>query len=87
MTHYRNASKWRDLIPRIDKKGIARSRETIVDLISHPNAGLHDHGFVSLAKTKILICKSLKSSGAGAPQLFKDLPFLAGFEAMFAPLA
>ena len=48
VSHYRNASKWRDLIPRIDRKGIARSRETIVDLISHPNAGLHDHAFISL---------------------------------------
>ena len=36
VTHYRNASKWRDFVPRIDKKGIARSKKTIVDVISEP---------------------------------------------------
>ena len=47
VTHYRNASKWRDPVPRIDKKGAARSKETIVDIASHSDAGLHDHRFLS----------------------------------------
>ncbi|HEY4831286.1 MAG TPA: hypothetical protein VIH61_01825, partial [Waddliaceae bacterium] len=46
--HYRNASKYRDPIPRIDKKGVARSKETIVDVVSHPEAGWLDHNFQSL---------------------------------------
>lgn len=48
VTHYRNASVRRDFIPRIDRKGVARSRETIVDVVSHQDAGWFDHGFQSL---------------------------------------
>lgn len=48
VTHYRNASARRDFIPHIDRKGVARSRETIVDVVSHQDAGWFDHGFQSL---------------------------------------
>jgi len=47
VTHYRNASSWRDFVPRIDGEGAARSKETIVDVISHPQAGWFDHSFLS----------------------------------------
>src|SRR5262249_15793909 len=48
VTHSPNASKWRDPIPRIDKEGVARSKETIVDVVSHPDTGWLDHSFQSL---------------------------------------
>lgn len=48
VTHYRNASKWRDPIPHIDKKGAARSEETIVEIVSHSKAKWFDHGLQSL---------------------------------------
>lgn len=48
VTHYRNASARRDLVPRIDRDGAVRSKETIVDVVSHPDAGWFDHGFQSL---------------------------------------
>jgi RHS repeat-associated protein len=47
VTHYRNASAQRDLVPRIDRAGAARSKETIVNVISHPDAGWFDHEFQS----------------------------------------
>lgn len=37
----------RDWIPRSDPKGAKRVRGTIVDLVSHPDAPLHDHGLQS----------------------------------------
>lgn len=52
VVHYRNASKRRDYVPYIDKGGAARSRETIVDVMSHPDAGWFDHNFQSLTYKK-----------------------------------
>ena len=37
------AKAHRDPIPRIDRIGIQRAKETIIDLKSHSNAPLHDH--------------------------------------------
>ena len=48
VTHFRNASGWRDFVPRIDREGAARSKETIVDLVSHSDASWFDHSFQSL---------------------------------------
>lgn len=42
--HYRVPN---DIVPRFDHKGAMRSRETIVDLKSHPSAPLFDHSFNS----------------------------------------
>ena len=53
--HYRNASKWRDFVPRIDKKGIARSKETIVDVIL----------------IQILICMIMRSSVQHMKKLYR----------------
>lgn len=41
------ASAFRDPIPRFDPQGAKRARGTIVDLKSHPDAPLHDHGLQS----------------------------------------
>lgn len=43
VTHYRNASKARDPVPRIDRKGAKREKDTIVNLVSHPTADFFDH--------------------------------------------
>ena len=48
VTHYRNASAQRDPIPRVDRTGAARSHGTIINVVSHPDAGWLDHGFQSL---------------------------------------
>lgn len=51
--HYR-AKPWRDFIPRIDILGAMRSRSSIRDLDSHPNAPLFDHRFTSPTYQKVL---------------------------------
>jgi pimeloyl-ACP methyl ester carboxylesterase len=48
VTHYRNASIRRDFIPRIDKSGAEREKDTIINLVSHPEAAFFDHEFQSL---------------------------------------
>lgn len=55
VTHYRNASIKRDFIPRIDKRGAEREKDTIINLISHPDAGFFDHEFQSLTYRRVLI--------------------------------
>ncbi|MBA3958055.1 MAG: DUF687 family protein [Parachlamydiaceae bacterium] len=44
--HYR-AEWWRDFIPRLDKSGAQREKDTIINLTSHPNAPAFDHEFIS----------------------------------------
>ena len=44
--HYR-AKSWRDFIPRLDREGAKREKDTIVTLSSHPDAPLFDHEFMS----------------------------------------
>ena len=48
VTHYRNASIKRDFVPRIDKSGSTREKNTIINLTSHPEAAFFDHEFQSL---------------------------------------
>ena len=63
--HYR-AMPWRDFIPRIDRKGAKREKNTIVDLISHTKANTFDHEFTSLTYMETLqrhINNYLKSEG------------------------
>jgi RHS repeat-associated protein len=45
--HYR-AEWWRDLVPRFDRAGAKREKDTIVTLASHPDALGFDHEFMSL---------------------------------------
>lgn len=51
--HYR-VSGWRDFVPRIDSHGAYRSKGTIVELNSHPDAPLFDHEFMSPTYTSKL---------------------------------
>ena len=53
--NYRNASITRDFVPRIDKNGAEREQETIIELISHPDASRFDHEFQSLTYQDALI--------------------------------
>lgn len=55
VTHYRNASKKRDFVPRIDNIGADREKDTIINLISDPEAALFDHEFQSLTYQYALI--------------------------------
>ncbi|MBS0623449.1 MAG: DUF687 family protein [Verrucomicrobia bacterium] len=55
VTHYRNGSIKRDFIPRIDKSGADREKDTIINLISHSEAGFFDHEFQSLTYRRALI--------------------------------
>ena len=54
VTHYR-AGPHRDPIPRIDKAGAERSKESIVDLDSRPEAHLFDHSFMSPTYEDVLM--------------------------------
>ena len=44
--HYR-AEWWRDLVPRLDRTGARREKDTTVNLSSHPDACFWDHEFMS----------------------------------------
>ena len=55
VTHYCNASIKRDFVPHIDKSGLEREKDTIINLISHPEASFFDHGFQSLTYRDELI--------------------------------
>ena len=44
--HYR-VEWWRDFVPWFDRIGARRERATIIDLISHADAGIFDHEFMS----------------------------------------
>ena len=44
--HYR-AEWWRDFVPRLDRSGARREKDTIVTLSSHPDASFFDHEFMS----------------------------------------
>ncbi|MFZ0565165.1 MAG: hypothetical protein WAM28_03170 [Chlamydiales bacterium] len=48
VTHYRNASTIRDLVPHLDHEGVQREKDTIINLVSHPDASWFDHSFQSL---------------------------------------
>ena len=48
VTHFRNASAWRDPVPHADKAGAEREKDTIVELVSHVDASWFDHSFQSL---------------------------------------
>ena len=52
--HYRNASAWRDFVPRIDQEGAKRSKETIANIQSHPESAFFDHQFQSLTYREYL---------------------------------
>ncbi len=52
--NFRNASIARDFVPRIDKSGAEREQETIIELISHPDASRFDHEFQSLSYRRAL---------------------------------
>ncbi len=45
--HVRNESSLRDFVPRFDSEGAKRSKETIVNVKSHPDADRFDHSFIS----------------------------------------
>jgi hypothetical protein len=47
VTHYVADAWWREPIPRIDRAGAKRSKDTIVYLKSHPKASYFDHDFCS----------------------------------------
>jgi hypothetical protein len=51
--HYR-VKPWRDGIPRADRAGAEREKNTIVDLISHAKAPFHDHRFMSPTYRELL---------------------------------
>lgn len=51
--HYR-AEWWRDFVPRLDRSGIKRERDTIFNLRSHSNAPAFDHKFMSPTYTERL---------------------------------
>ncbi|MCB1181740.1 MAG: DUF687 family protein, partial [Chlamydiia bacterium] len=53
--HYRNASIKRDFIPHIDKSGADREQDTIINLVSHPEAAFFDHEFQSLTYQDALV--------------------------------
>ena len=63
VTHYRNASIKRDFIPRIDKSGANREKDTVVNLISHPEAAYFDHEFQSLTYQDALMDELTRSLG------------------------
>lgn len=44
--HYR-AEWWRDFVPRFDRSGATREKDSIVTLASHPKASAFDHEFMS----------------------------------------
>jgi len=44
--HYR-AEWWKDIVPRFDRAGAKREKDTIVTLTSHPDASGFDHEFMS----------------------------------------
>jgi YD repeat-containing protein len=44
--HYR-AEWWRDFVPRLDRSGAKREKDTITTLSSHPDASAFDHEFMS----------------------------------------
>ena len=44
--HYR-AEWWRDFVPRLDRTGAKREKDTIINLGSHPEASAFDHEFMS----------------------------------------
>jgi Protein of unknown function (DUF687) len=44
--HYR-AEWWRDFIPRFDRAGAKREKDSVVTLRSHPDAAAFDHEFMS----------------------------------------
>ncbi len=45
--HYRTKKWYRDIVPRFDRRGAKRERDTIVGLDSHPDAAFFDHEFQS----------------------------------------
>ncbi|MBS0622015.1 MAG: DUF687 family protein [Verrucomicrobia bacterium] len=51
--HYR-AEGWRDFVPRLDRAGAKREKDTIVTLASHPDAAAFDHAFMSPTYQKLL---------------------------------
>lgn len=55
VTHYRNASIKRDFIPHVDKGGADRERDTIINLVAHPEAAFFDHKFQSVTYQDALI--------------------------------
>lgn len=57
ITHYRNASVFRDFVSHLDWSGAKREKDTIVDLVSHPEADFFDHSFQSLTYRRHLIDK------------------------------
>ncbi len=63
VTHYRNGSIKRDFIPRIDKRGADREKDTIINLISHSEAAFFDHQFQSLTYQDALIRRLNKFLG------------------------
>jgi len=44
--HYR-AEWWRDFVPRFDRAGAKREKDSIFTLKSHPDASIFDHEFIS----------------------------------------
>jgi hypothetical protein len=44
--HYR-AELWRDFVPRLDRAGARREKDSIVTVASHPKAPAFDHEFMS----------------------------------------
>ncbi len=46
VVHYR-AEWWRDFVPRFDRAGARREKDTIFNLASHPSAAFFDHDFMS----------------------------------------
>jgi pimeloyl-ACP methyl ester carboxylesterase len=63
--HYRTAY-WRDFVPRLDREGSRREKNTIVDLISHSDASTFDHEFTSPSYQERLqdhIRRYIKSQG------------------------
>jgi hypothetical protein len=53
LVHY-CASSNRDFVPLFDRAGARRSKDTIVQLQSHPEAGWIDHSFASPTYRKVL---------------------------------
>ncbi len=51
--HYR-AKPWRDFVPRIDRAGAKREKNSIVELDSDPKASIFDHEFMSPTYQKVL---------------------------------
>jgi len=63
--HYR-AEAWRDFVPRLDRAGASREKDSIVTLSSLPDAAAYDHEFMSPTyqeKLQFHINRYIKSQG------------------------